>query len=66
MVERFTLVEGGKAMDVQFTMTDPENWEGEWVSTKRFLRQDNADIEEHVCILEQMQMLPSFKYNVRE
>lgn len=66
VVERFTLVEDGKAIDVQFTMTDPENWDGEWVSTKRFLRQDKTDIEEHVCILEQMQMLPSFKYNVRE
>ncbi len=66
VVERFTVVDDGKAIDIQFTMTDPDNWDGEWVSTKRYLRQDRVDIEEHVCILEQMQMLPSFKYNVRE
>jgi hypothetical protein len=66
VVERFTLADGGKALDVHFTMTDPESWEGDWISTKRFRYEDRTDIEEHVCILEQMQRLPSFKYNVRE
>jgi hypothetical protein len=65
VVERFTLTPDGKALDVDFKMTDPVNWEGDWVSTKRFTRQDNMDIEEHVCILEQMKMLPSFRYNYR-
>jgi hypothetical protein len=66
VVERYSLAADGKSLDVQFTMTDPEGWEGEWVSTKRFRYEDRTDIEEHVCILEQMQRLPSYKYNVRE
>jgi hypothetical protein len=65
IIERFTVTPDGKALDVDFKMTDPVNWEGDWVSTKRYTREDTMDIEEHVCILEQMQMLPSFKYNYR-
>lgn len=66
VVERYTSVDNGKAFDVEFSMTDPDNWEGTWVNTKRFVRQERADIEEHVCIYEQMRNLPSFKYNIRE
>ena len=66
VVERIRMVDGGKAFEDQFTMTDPDNWEGEWVNTKRFARQDRTDIEEHVCIYEQMRDLPSFKSNVRQ
>jgi hypothetical protein len=47
-------------------MTDPDNWKGEWVSTKIYNRDERADIEEHGCIYEQESKLPSFKYNVRE
>jgi hypothetical protein len=65
VVERYTMARDGRGLDVQFTMTDPVNWEGDWVSAKQFLREDRTDIEEHVCILEQMQRLPSFKYNYR-
>ena len=31
-------------------MTDPEHWEGEWKSTKRFNRVDDADIQEVSCL----------------
>jgi hypothetical protein len=47
-------------------MTDPDNWKGEWVSTKLFKREDRTDIEEHVCIYEQVKNLPSFRSNIRE
>ncbi len=66
VVERYRLVDGGKAFEVQFTMTDPDNWKGQWVNTKRFNREDRTDIEEHVCIYEQVRDLPSFKSNIRE
>ncbi len=66
IVERYRMVDGGKAFDVQLTMTDPENWKGEWVNTKRFRREDTTDIEEHVCIYEEVKDLPSFKFNVRD
>src|SRR6187551_3002852 len=66
IVERFRMVNNGTQLEIEFTMTDPDNWEGEWKSTKRFNRQDRTDIEEHVCIYEQMRELPSFESNVRE
>jgi hypothetical protein len=31
-------------------MTDPEHWEGEWTSTKRFNRVNDSDIKEVVCL----------------
>jgi hypothetical protein len=46
-------------------MTDPENWEGEWVHTIHYTRGNRTDIEEHVCIYEEMSQLPSFKGNIR-
>jgi hypothetical protein len=66
VVERYRMVDGGAAFEVEFTMTDPDHWEGEWKNTKRFLREERTDIEEHVCIYEQMRALPSFQYNIRE
>jgi hypothetical protein len=50
MVERFRLLDAGKTMEIAYTMTDPEMWQGEWTSTKRFGRQDFTDINESHCI----------------
>lgn len=65
VVERIKLVNGGKTMEIGFTMTDPEHWQGEWKSTKRYNREDGADIEEHVCIYEEVSRFPSFRNNIR-
>ena len=45
-------------MEVDYTMTDPQNWRGEWRSTKRFNRQDYTDINESNCILAYNENLP--------
>ncbi|OYW45992.1 MAG: hypothetical protein B7Z08_08560 [Sphingomonadales bacterium 32-68-7] len=50
MVERIRLLEDGKVMEITYIMTDPTKWEGEWTSTKRFLRADYTDINESQCI----------------
>jgi hypothetical protein len=34
IVERFRMVNDGKQLEIEFTMTDPDNWEGEWKSTQ--------------------------------
>ena len=44
------MVNGGKQLEIEYTMTDPENWEGEWKSTKRFNRVDDEDIQEVSCL----------------
>src|SRR5688572_23910089 len=46
MVERVKLLDKGMTLQIEYTMTDPKNWKGEWKSTKRFMRQDYSDIPE--------------------
>ncbi len=58
IVERIRLLEGGTVMEVEYTLTDPVLWEGEWRSTKRFSRQDETDINESNCILAYNANLP--------
>lgn len=58
MTERIRLLEGGKVMEIEYIMTDPQNWTGEWLSTKRFNRQDYTDINESNCILQYNDNLP--------
>jgi hypothetical protein len=48
--ERFRMVSGGKQLEIAYTMTDPDNWVGEWKSTKRFNRVDDIDIQEVSCL----------------
>lgn len=67
IVERIQMVDrNGKAFDDEFSMTDPDHWIGTWKHTKRFNRNDGEDIEEHRCIYEDVQNLPSFKHDTKE
>jgi hypothetical protein len=50
IVEKIKLKAGGKIMEDTFIMTDPDNWEGEWVNTKYWYRYDNSDAEEAYCL----------------
>jgi hypothetical protein len=58
IIERIRLIGEGKVMEVEYIMTDPQNWVGEWRSTKRFGRQDYTDINESNCILAYNDNLP--------
>jgi hypothetical protein len=58
MTERIRLLDGGKTMEIAYTMTDPQMWDGEWKSTKRFMRADHTDINESHCILQYNEHLP--------
>ena len=42
IVERFRLLPAAKQAQIEYLMTDPEHWEGEWKSTKRFNRVNDA------------------------
>ncbi len=58
ITERITLLDEGKRMQVEYIMTDPQNWQGEWRNTKQFTRQDYTDIGEVECILANNAHLP--------
>jgi hypothetical protein len=59
MIERIKLINGGKSLEIEYTMTDPQNWVGEWKSTKRWTRQDYTDITEVECLPNLNAHLPS-------
>jgi hypothetical protein len=59
IVERIRLLEDVDKLEIAFTMTDPEHWEGEWTSTKTFVRVNDADIGEVVCTPELNEKLKS-------
>jgi len=50
IVERIRSINGGATLEIEYIMTDPENWVGEWRSTKRWNRQDYTDIVEVECL----------------
>jgi hypothetical protein len=56
------MINGGKTLEIKYTMTDPKNWEGEWISTKRWARVDDTDITEVECTPDLNQHLLSTHY----
>jgi hypothetical protein len=59
MVERITLRDKGMTLHIDYTLTDPKMWKGEWKSSKNFIRQDYSDIPEVECLPNLNQNLPS-------
>jgi hypothetical protein len=50
VVERMRMIGNGAALEIQYAMTDPKNWEGEWKWTKRWKRVDDQEISEAECL----------------
>ena len=59
MVERISLRDKGVTLHIDYTLTDPKMWKGEWKSSKDFIRQDYSDIPEVECLPNLNQNLPS-------
>ena len=57
--ERIRMIEDGEMLEIEYIMTDPVNWVGEWRSTKRFLRVDTTDIGEVECLPDLNDNIPS-------
>jgi len=59
IVERIRLIKDVDQLEIEYTMTDPEHWEGDWKSTKRFNRVVDEDIQEVSCLPDLNQHLQS-------
>ena len=57
MTENITMPDK-ETLQIEFVMTDPKNWKGEWRSTKRWIRQHYSDIPEVECLPNLNQHLP--------
>jgi len=64
IVERITMESPGM-LRIDYTMTDPKMWKGEWKSTKRFVRKDYSDIPESECLPNLNEDLPSTQQGQR-
>jgi hypothetical protein len=50
IVERYRMLDDGNRLQIEFTLTDPKVFEGEWVYTKHWGRADDRDIAEVECL----------------
>lgn len=57
--ERIRLIEDGEVLEIEYIMTDPQGWVGEWRNTKQWLRVDTTDIGEVECLPDLNDNLPS-------
>ena len=58
VTERIKLQNKGKRLEIEYIMTDPKNWKGEWRNTKHWTRQDESDIGEVHCLPDTNAHLP--------
>jgi hypothetical protein len=67
VVERVKMVNGGRTLEIDYTIADPKSFEGEWKWTKRWNRVDDRDIAEVSCYPDLNDHMPSTrsKDNVR-
>lgn len=49
VIERIHMINGGNTLEIEYIMTDPRNWKGEWRNTKRWDRVLESDIGEVEC-----------------
>jgi hypothetical protein len=59
IVERIRMIENGETLQIDYTMTDPKSWKGDWKMTKRFNRLHDTDITEVECTPELNENLPA-------
>lgn len=51
--ERYRLLEGGRVLEVELTMTDPSVLARPWVAIKRFDRKPDVDLMEFTCLADE-------------
>jgi hypothetical protein len=64
IVERMKLIDKGATLEIEYALTDPKSWEGEWKMTKRFRRMDDTDITEASCLPDLNAHMPSTQSNL--
>lgn len=58
VTERWRVINDGNTIEIEYTITDPANWEGEWIDTKFYDRMLGADIVEANCIAAEDSVIP--------
>ena len=61
ILERMRMIDKGNTLEIEYTLTDPKNWIGDWKMTKRWKRVDDTDIIEASCLPDLNEHMPSTK-----
>ncbi len=61
ITERYTMLNDGNTIKMDFIMTDPEHWTGEWRHTKFRDRLLKSDVREANCLFEDNEALPGMR-----
>jgi hypothetical protein len=59
IVERIRMINEGKRLQIEYTLTDPKVWEGDWKFVKHWDRVDDRDISEVECLPDLNEHMPS-------
>jgi hypothetical protein len=59
IVERVKMINNGQTLEIEYTLTDPKSWAGDWKMTKRWQRTDDRDIAEVSCLPDLNDHMPS-------
>src|SRR5688572_2047291 len=59
IVERIKKIDNGMTLEIEYTLTDPKSWVGDWKMTKRWRRVDERHIAEVSCLPDLNQHMPS-------
>jgi hypothetical protein len=59
IVERVRMINEGRTLQIEYTLSDPKSWVGEWKYTKRWNRVDDRDIAEVSCLPELNDHMPT-------
>ena len=59
MTERMNLLDKGETLQIEYIMTDPKNWKGEWRHVHHWMRSDYSDVPEVECLPNLNKSLPS-------
>jgi hypothetical protein len=63
IVERVRMIDAGKRLEIEYTLTDPKIWEGDWKMTKGWNRVDERDIAEVECLPDLNEHMPTVHSN---
>jgi hypothetical protein len=61
IVERVRMIDNGNTLSIDYTLSDPKSWVGEWKMNKKFRRIDDQDITEASCLPDLNEHMPSLK-----
>lgn len=63
IVERIKMLNQGKQLEIEYTLTDPKMWVGDWKMVKHWNRVDDRDIAEVECLPDLNDHMPTVHSN---